>query len=227
MPIVEMNNISRTFKTETGVVEALKNVSLKIEENSFTVILGKSGSGKSTLLNIMGFMDVPSSGEYLFDGKDTARLSSTEKAGYRLEKIGFVFQQFNLIYTMTAFENVELPLGYRNINRDERRRRVDELLSAVGLSERKTHKPSDMSGGEQQRVAVARALAGNPRLLLADEPTGNLDRESSKSLISLILKLREEYGQTMVIVTHDETLAEIADSVYCMDSGRITDISAV
>lgn len=221
MPIAEMRNISKVFKTKTGTVQALNEVSLSIEEGSFSVILGKSGSGKSTLLNILGFMDDPSSGEYLFDGIDALSLSSDEKAGYRLEKIGFVFQQFNLIYSMTAFENVELPLGYRGMETNERRERAEGMLKAVGLSERKDHKPQDMSGGEQQRVAVARALAGKPRLLLADEPTGSLDRESSESLISLMLKLHAEYKQTMIIVTHDEKIADLADNVYILDSGNI------
>ena len=221
MPIAEMRNISKVFKTKNGTVKALKEVSLSIEEGSFTVILGKSGSGKSTLLNILGFMDDASSGEYLFDGSNTLKLSSVEKAKYRLEKIGFVFQQFNLIFSMTAFENVELPLGYRGMEINERRERVDGILRAVGLSERKDHKPQDMSGGEQQRVAVARALAGKPRLLLADEPTGSLDKESSESLISLMLKLHEEYRQTMIIVTHDEKIADFADNVYQMDLGEI------
>ncbi len=221
MPIAEMRNISKVFKTKTGTVQALNEVSLSIEEGSFTVILGKSGSGKSTLLNILGFMDDPSSGEYLFDGSNALKLSSSEKAKYRLEKIGFVFQQFNLIYSMTAFENVELPLGYRGIEINERRKRVDDMLKAVGLSERKDHKPQDMSGGEQQRVAVARALAGKPRLLLADEPTGSLDRESSESLISLMLKLHEKYKQTMIIVTHDEKMSDLADNVYILDRGNI------
>ena len=224
MPFLELKNVNRIYRTNSGIVEALKNINIGIEDGSFTVILGKSGSGKSTLLNIIGMMDEPSSGEYYYNGEDTLKLSASQKAEFRLNKIGFIFQQFNLIYTMTAFENIELPLGYRGIKSDDRKKRVFEMLEFVGLSDRAGHKPQDMSGGEQQRIAVARALVGNPRVILADEPTGNLDKESADSLISLMLTLHGEYRQTMIIVTHDEKIACLADNVYRMDSGKITKV---
>lgn len=224
MPIAEMRNISKVFKTKTGTVQALKDVSLSIEEGSFTVILGKSGSGKSTLLNILGFMDDPTSGKYYFDGEDVSNLSPDQKAVCRLEKIGFVFQQFNLIYSMTAFENIELPLGYRGIKKDERRRRVNEMLEFVGLSDRSAHKPGDLSGGQQQRVAIARALINDPAVILADEPTGNLDKKTSDDIIDLFVSLNEQ-GRTIVMVTHDPEIAGRANKVYHMEDGKLIEMS--
>ena len=224
MPIAEMRNISKVFKTKTGTVQALNEVSLSIEEGSFTVILGKSGSGKSTLLNILGFMDDPSSGEYLFDGSNALKLSSDEKAKYRLEKIGFVFQQFNLLYGMTAFENIELPLGYRGIKKDERIQRVNEMFEFVGLSDRSAHKPGDLSGGQQQRVAIARALINDPAVILADEPTGNLEKKTSDGIIDLFVSLNEQ-GRTIVMVTHDPEIAGRANKVYHMGDGKLIEMS--
>ncbi len=222
MSLIELSSVKKTFKTKNGVVEALRGIDFSVEEGSFTLILGRSGSGKSTLLNIVGFMDDLTSGSYRFDGEDVSTLSSEEKAAYRAEKIGFIFQRFNLINTMSAFENVELPLGYAGIPKEERQERVRTMLKRVGIAERASHRPADMSGGEQQRAAIARALIKDPRLILADEPTGSLD-EDNAVLIMKLLKDINASGTTVIMVTHDKDLVRYAGSSVHMKNGVITD----
>lgn len=215
--MIELHNICKSYKTRSGRLDVLHDISLTIEEGSFTMLYGASGSGKSTLLNILGLMDTPSAGKYLLDGTDTAALSSGERTKLRGTKIGFIFQAYNLVSAMTAFENVELPLGYRGVPKEERRKRAEEALAAVGLADRMHHKPASLSGGEQQRAAIARAMVMKPSVLLADEPTGNLDEASAAEIMSLLRSV----NATVVMVSHDESLASCADTVLRLKKGRI------
>jgi len=201
-------------------VEALRGVNLKVEEGEFISILGPSGSGKSTLLNLLGALDKPTDGKVLIDDVDVSTLNDNELAGLR-RKIGFVFQFFNLIPRFTALENVELSMAIGGLGRKERRRRAAELLGIVGLADRMNHKPTELSGGEQQRVAIARALANNPRFLLMDEPTGNIDSKNAYEIIQLIKRLNREKGVTIIMVTHDQQLAAEADRTAYMLDGLI------
>ncbi|MDD4773716.1 MAG: ABC transporter ATP-binding protein [Eubacteriales bacterium] len=219
--IISLRNIRKCFKTKHGILEVLKNITLDIERGGFTVILGQSGCGKSTLLNILGFMDHPTSGTYIFNGIDTAALTDEQKTLFRGETIGFVFQSLNLIATMTALENIELPLGYRGVSKSKRLDTARQTLERVGLSHRQDHYPSDMSGGEQQRVAIARAIVSNPLLILADEPTGNLDRYTAEEIMRL-LKSINRAGTTIIMVTHDESLITENTHTIRMQKGETT-----
>jgi putative ABC transport system ATP-binding protein len=205
-------------------VRALSDINLAIERGEFFAILGSSGSGKSTLLNLFGGLDRPTSGEILFDEKGISSLSSWEMSRYRLRNVGMIFQSFNLIPTMTAHENVELALAFAGLTRSERRLRALELLERVGLSHRAEHRPSELSGGEQQRVSIARAIANNPQVLLADEPTGNLDSARAAEVIDLLNDMRERDGKTVVLVTHDHEIARnYATRIIRLKDGRIVD----
>ena len=215
--MIELKNITKSFKTRHGRVDALRNVSLTVDKGSFTMIYGASGSGKSTLLNILGLMDTPDSGEYLLDGVDMASLSRRERTSARGERIGFIFQSFNLIPVMTAYENAELVLGYRGVPKEERDIRVREALESVGLGDRMHHRPAEMSGGEQQRAAIARAVIMKPSVILADEPTGNLDAETAREIMKLITSL----GSTVVMVSHDEDLSVYADRIIRLRGGVV------
>ena len=215
--MIELKNITKSFKTRHGRVDALRGISLSVEKGSFTMIYGASGSGKSTLLNILGLMDLPDSGEYLLDGVNMASLSRKERTLARGERIGFIFQSFNLIPVMTAYENVELVLGYRGVPKEERKIRVTEALESVGLGERMHHRPAEMSGGEQQRAAIARAMIMKPSVLLADEPTGNLDSDTAGEIMELIKSL----GAAVVMVSHDEDLSVYADRIIRLKNGSV------
>lgn len=219
--IVEAVNLKKTYLLGKVSVEALRDVNLKVENGDFLAILGPSGSGKSTLLNLIGALDKPTNGRMLIEGVDVSTLNDGQLADLR-RKIGFVFQFFNLIPRLTARENVELSMSIANMSRAERKRRAESLLETVGLKERMNHKPAELSGGEQQRVAIARALANNPRFLLMDEPTGNIDSKTANEIMRLIKRLNEEKGVTMIMVTHDQRLAGETKRIVQMSDGVIT-----
>lgn len=227
MPILEARDVTREYPMGADIVHALNGVSVAIERSEFVAILGTSGSGKSTLLNLFGGLDRPTSGDILFDGESLAPLSSYEMSRYRLRRVGMIFQSFNLITTMTARQNVALALAFGGISRNERRKRSLELLVRVGLEARAEHRPSELSGGEQQRVAIARALANEPDVLLADEPTGNLDSSRAVELMSFLDEMRRNDGKTIVLVTHDQELAAAhADRTIKLRDGRVVQEAA-
>jgi ABC-type lipoprotein export system ATPase subunit len=208
MPILEAVNVVREYRMKAETVRALDGVTVRIERGEFVAILGTSGSGKSTLLNLFGGLDRPTTGEIRYDGQSLAPFSSRQMARYRLESVGMIFQSFNLIPTMTARENVALALAFAGETRRARMEKAAGLLDRVGLSHRLDHLPSELSGGEQQRVSIARAIANHPRVLLADEPTGNLDSRRAGEILQLLAGMREQDGRTIVLVTHDQQLAE-------------------
>lgn len=220
--IIRTEGLTKSFKTKCGRVDALRSIDMNVAEGEFVMLLGKSGCGKSTLLNIIGFMDSPDGGKYYFDGEDVSSLSNDGKADYRAKRLGFIFQQFNLIYTMTAFENVELPLGYAGVEKSARREKVERMLKKVGIGDRADHLPSEMSGGEQQRCAIARALIMEPKLILADEPTGNLDEDSTGKIMQLLKEINAG-GTAILMVTHDTDLTVYSDRIIKMKAGMISD----
>ncbi|MGQ9624413.1 MAG: ABC transporter ATP-binding protein [Candidatus Bathycorpusculaceae bacterium] len=218
--IVETVNLRKTYLLGKVPVEALRGVNLKVEDGEFLSILGPSGSGKSTLLNLLGALDKPTDGKVFIEDVDISTLNDNQLADLR-RKIGFVFQFFNLIPRLTARQNVELSMAIAGLSRDEREKRAEELLEIVGLKERMNHKPAELSGGEQQRVAIARALANNPRFLLMDEPTGNIDSKNAKEIIQLVKRLNEAKDVTVIMVTHDQRLAAEAQRTVHMLDGVI------
>lgn len=220
VPVFEFKNVCKSYSMGDEVVHALDHVDLKIYEGEFVAIIGPSGSGKSTLMHIMGFMDQPTSGEILFDGKDLSRLSANQQAKVRNEKIGFVFQAFNLLPRLSVLENTALPLQYGRAKNSKKR--AVEALEVVGLGDRVKHHPGQLSGGQRQRVAIARALINEPRLLLADEPTGNLDTENTE-LIMGVLDTMHRKGRTIVLVTHDEAIAAHASRRVWVRDGKATE----
>lgn len=219
--IVEAVELKKTYMLGKVPVNALRGVNLKVESGDFLSILGPSGSGKSTLLNLIGALDKPTEGKMLIEGVDISTLNDGQLADLR-RRIGFVFQFFNLIPRFTARENVELSMSIADVGRAERRKYVEDLLGTVGLKERMNHKPAELSGGEQQRVAIARALANNPRFLLMDEPTGNIDSKNAEEIIGLIRRINEERGVTVIMVTHDQRLAGETKRTVQMFDGVIT-----
>jgi putative ABC transport system ATP-binding protein len=219
-PVVLLEGVSKIFHAEEVETHALSGVHLEIRHGEFVSIAGPSGCGKSTLLSIVGLLDSPSEGGYAINGKPVASLSISERGRIRNREIGFIFQAFNLIGDLTVYENVELPLTYRNMGLSDRRRRVQDVLDRVGMSHRMKHYPAQLSGGQQQRVAVARALGGQPSILLADEPTGNLDSKNSEAVMDLLKELHGE-GATICMVTHDPRYAGIADRTIHLIDGRI------
>jgi len=219
--IVEVVNLKKTYMLGKVPVEALRGVNLKVESGDFLAVLGPSGSGKSTLLNLIGALDKPTEGKLLIEGVDVSTLNDNQLTDLR-RRIGFVFQFFNLIPRFTARENVELSMSIADIGRAERRKQAEDLLETVGLKERMNHKPAELSGGEQQRVAIARALANNPRFLLMDEPTGNIDSKTANEILGLIKRINEEKGVTIIMVTHDQRLATQAKRAVQMFDGVIT-----
>jgi len=219
MTAVVINNVNKTFKKEASEIVALNNTSLSIEAGSFVCLMGPSGSGKSTLLNMIAGIDSPTSGQILVDGEDITRLSQGDLAVWRNHTIGFVFQTFNLIPVLTAFENVELPLLLTRLSKADRREHVTTALSLVGLGDRMTHYPRQLSGGQEQRVAIARAIVTDPALILADEPTGDLDAQSAEEVLAILQKLNKEFQKTVVMVTHDIRAARHATVVRHLDKG--------
>jgi putative ABC transport system ATP-binding protein len=221
-PLIQTRDLTRTYRMGATEVTALDGATIEVGAGEFVALQGTSGSGKSTLLNLLGALDRPTSGEIFFDNRSLAPLTSRELARYRRESVGMIFQNFNLVPTMTAAENVALALAFNGVRGRERERRTNELLERVGLGERLTHRPSELSGGEQQRVAIARALANHPRVLLADEPTGNLDSTRAHELLALLRGMIAGEGLTIVMVTHDRELAaEFADRTIEMKDGRV------
>ena len=221
-PIIELAGVRKTYNTGAVAVEALRGIDATIVEGEYVAIIGPSGSGKSTLMHIIGCLDVPSSGAYTLAGHDVASLGEAELATIRNAEIGFVFQQFNLLATLPAWRNVELPLVYAGVPRAERRRRAELALARVGLADRAEHRPGELSGGQQQRVAVARALVTEPTLILADEPTGNLDSTSTTDVLGLFRELHDA-GRTIVLITHELDVAEQADRVLTIRDGELVD----
>jgi putative ABC transport system ATP-binding protein len=219
-PVVEAIDVKKTYMLGKIPVEALRGVNLKVESGDFVSILGPSGSGKSTMLNLIGALDKPTAGTLLIDGVDIGKLNDNQLAELRL-RIGFVFQFFNLIPRLTARDNVELSMSIANLGRGDRRKRAIELLETVGLKDRINHKPAELSGGQQQRVAIARALANNPKFLLLDEPTGNVDSKTASEVLTLIKKLNVENNVSIIMVTHDEKLAREAKRTVQMFDGLI------
>lgn len=218
--LIKVEDMYKIYNPGENAVHALDGVSLTVQKGEFVAIIGHSGSGKSTLMNMLGCLDVPTRGTYILNGKDVSRLSDNELSDVRNNDIGFIFQGFNLIQNLTALENVELPLIYRRVDKKERRRLAIEALKKVGLEKRMKHKPGEMSGGQQQRVAIARAIAAAPPLILADEPTGNLDSKSTKDIMQILEELNEQ-GNTIVLITHDDGIAENARRVIRIMDGKI------
>lgn len=219
-PVVKTVGLKKTYMLGKVPVNALCGVNFKVDQGDFLTILGPSGSGKSTLLNMIGALDKPTQGQVLINGVDVSTLNDNQLADLR-RSIGFVFQFFNLIPRLSARGNVELPLAIAGVNKAERRKRAEQLLTSVGLKDRMNHKPAELSGGERQRVAIARALANSPNFLLMDEPTGNIDSKTAKEIIGLIKKLNQEDGVTIIMITHDEKLANQAKRIMMMLDGAI------
>lgn len=222
--LLQLNDVRKVFHTDEVETHALSGVNMDIRKGEYVAIAGPSGCGKSTLLSIIGLLDSPTDGEYILNNKQVARLSLSERARIRNQEIGFIFQAFNLIGDLSVYENVELPLTYRNMSASERRKRVEEALERVGMAHRQKHYPAQLSGGQQQRVAVARAVAGNPSVLLADEPTGNLDSTNGEAVMSLMRELHQA-GATICMVTHDPRYAAYADRTFHLFDGQVVEES--
>ncbi|MBM4388839.1 MAG: ABC transporter ATP-binding protein [Deltaproteobacteria bacterium] len=221
--MIQISNLNKTYQSGSVQVEALKDVSFSLEQGEFAAIIGPSGSGKSTLMGILGCLDRATSGAYLLDGTDVNSLSDNELSEIRNRKIGFVFQSFNLLPRMSALANVELPLIYSGAGIGRRREAATEALEKVDLAKRATHKPSELSGGETQRVAIARAIINSPRIILADEPTGNLDTKTGSDILRLFRKLNSDFSVTVVIVTHDMNIAKNCNRILSLLDGRLVD----
>ncbi len=218
--VIRLNEISRHFTVGTELVRALRSITLTINKNEFVALMGPSGSGKSTLMNLLGCLDTPTSGQYFLNGNDVSRMDDNELAEIRNKEIGFIFQTFNLLPRSTALENVMLPLIYAGFNRTKRTKRAEEVLEDVSLSDRIKHKPNELSGGERQRVAVARALVNHPSIILADEPTGNLDSKTSIEIMGLMEQIHKA-GNTIIVVTHEESIARHAHRIIRLIDGMV------
>jgi putative ABC transport system ATP-binding protein len=221
-PAILMRGVTKTYELGQIRVRALHEVSLRIDRGDFVAIMGSSGSGKSTLMNILGCLDVPSSGSYLIDGVNVAHMDEDDLSDLRNRKIGFVFQSFNLVARTSALANVELPLSYAGLDRISRRMRAEQALASVGMTDRQNHESSELSGGQQQRVAVARAIVTNPRLILADEPTGNLDSRSTTAVLAIFSRLNRE-GRTVVLITHEPDVAAQAKRTITLSDGEVVE----
>jgi putative ABC transport system ATP-binding protein len=224
--MLTMNNITKVFVTGDVQTHALRDFSLRVNEGDFVSVTGPSGSGKTTFLNIAGLLETHSEGQFLLDGEDVSKLNDAGRSAMRNQKIGFIFQSFNLIPDLNLFDNVDVPLRYRGFNAKQRKQRIEENLEMVGLASRMKHLPSQLSGGQQQRVAIARALATSPRFLLADEPTGNLDTQMAQSVMSLLEEINHN-GTTIIMVTHDDELARRASRNIHIKDGRVNEIDLV
>ncbi|QQS86895.1 ABC transporter ATP-binding protein [Fusobacterium canifelinum] len=218
--IITVDKINKTYRNGSLELQVLKNISFKVDKGEFLAIMGSSGSGKSTMMNILGCLDNQYEGRYILDGIDISKSTENELSEIRNKKIGFIFQSFNLLPRLTALENVELPLVYSSVPKEERHKRANELLEMVGLKDRTHHRPNELSGGQRQRVAIARALVNNPSIILADEPTGNLDSKSEEEIIEILQKLNK-MGKTIVIVTHEPSIGEIAQRKIVFKDGEI------
>ncbi len=221
--LIEIRSVAKVYGRGDATVQALDDVSLTVADGDFAAVMGPSGSGKSTLMHILGCLDIPTSGQYWFAGEDVSRMSENQLARVRNRRIGFVFQQFHLLPSLSAWRNVELPLLYRSA--EQRKQAALDALGQVGLADRVNHKPAELSGGQQQRVAIARALVTNPDLILADEPTGNLDSNSSREVLAILRGLNEG-GRTVVLITHDPNVAAIPRRVFAMSDGKLVDEAA-
>ncbi|MEM6261702.1 MAG: ABC transporter ATP-binding protein [Bacteroidota bacterium] len=222
-PVIRLQHIRRTYQMGAETIHALRDVSLEILPNQYVAIMGPSGSGKSTLMNILGCLDTPSDGDYFLNGTNVSNMGDAELAQIRNKEIGFVFQTFNLLSRSSALDNVALPLVYAGMNKQERRTRAAEVLGSVGLGDRVGHKPNELSGGQRQRVAVARALVNRPSIILADEPTGNLDTQTSYEIMALFDRLHQQ-GNTIIVVTHEEDIARYAQAIIRLRDGNIESI---
>lgn len=223
--MLSVKNLTKSFQSPSGTVKALDGISLDVDTGQFVSVIGKSGSGKSTLLSMLGALDVPTSGKIEVDNQDIAKLSSSKQTAYRAHKIGFVFQQYNLIPNLSALENVMLALEFGGVKAKERKRRATQLLQDVGIDEsQQARKPSRLSGGQQQRVSIARALANNPAIILADEPTGNLDSETGQKIFDLLHNLSRSKNTTIIAVTHDLDIAGKTDRTFRLKDGKLTTI---
>lgn len=222
--VIEVNNLYKIFRIGTNRVRALNGISFKVYEGEFCAIVGTSGSGKSTLLNMLAGLDKPTKGEVVIAGQHIENMNEKNLVLFRQKNVGFIFQSFNLIGTQTALENVALPLAFRGMIKSQRMKRAMKMLNLVGLSDHARHKPNQMSGGQQQRVGMARALVTNPKIMFADEPTGNLDSKTSKEMMDLMRKVVNEQNKTLVMVTHDDSLAAIADKIIRIVDGKIVSV---
>jgi putative ABC transport system ATP-binding protein len=222
-PLVEIRHLAKAYQRGDQVVPVLTDITLDIHEGEFIALMGPSGSGKSTLLNLIAGIDKPDSGELLVAGQDITRLSEADLADWRAANVGFIFQFYNLMPVLTAYENVELPLMLTSLSRAERRERVELTLEMVGLADRMTHVPSELSGGQQQRVAIARAVIADPTLIMADEPTGDLDRNSAAEILTMMQRLNDEMGKTIIMVTHDANAAHAAKALVHLEKGELLD----
>ncbi|MFQ5475276.1 MAG: ABC transporter ATP-binding protein [Candidatus Nanoarchaeia archaeon] len=221
--IIKLKKVWKIYKMGDVEVPALQGIDLEIKDGEFVAIMGPSGSGKSTAMNMVGALDIPTKGEIFLDSYNIAHLTESDLAQIRGKRIGFIFQQFNLIQTLTALENVMLPMIFQGYTRGERKKRAEELLDMVGLKERIHHRPSEMSGGQQQRVAIARSLANDPEVILADEPTGNLDSKTGNMVMDFLNRMNEEQGKTIIMVTHDANVAKHADRIELLKDGHIVE----
>jgi len=219
--LIKLESVSKTYHLGKIDLPVLKNINLEISQGSFISIMGPSGSGKSTLMYLLGCLDIPTKGRIFFEDKDISKLSENELAKIRREKIGFVFQQFNLIPNLTALENIMLPMVFKGLKEEERKKRAEELLEAVEMLKREHHKPLELSGGEQQRVAIARAFANNPDIIIADEPTGNLDSSSGRAVMDILADFHKKQGKTVVVVTHDPNIASYSKEIINIKDGQI------
>jgi len=219
--MIKLENVEKYYQLGKVGLTVLKNINLEIAPGAFVVILGPSGSGKSTLLNLVGCLDLPTQGRVLLDGQDIAMMSEDKLAQIRGQKIGFIFQQFNLLANLTALENVMLPMVFQGKSAAEMKKRAEFLLDSLGLKERESHRPAELSGGEQQRIAIARALANNPDIIVADEPTGNLDSATGQKIMEILVNLHQKEGKTIIVVTHDPAIANYSSQIVNIKDGQI------